>query len=102
MLIGITDKQTGHTYHICGGFPSASGKTNLAMMLAPDVLGDRDATDGGPLVLVEDFDPARIDASPAIAGDTLYLRGRSAHERPRVGHQRLHLSQPQAQARVGR
>ena len=41
MLIGIHDKQTGRTYHICGGFPSASGKTNLAMMLAPDALGDR-------------------------------------------------------------
>ena len=41
MLIGINDKQTGKTYHICGGFPSASGKTNLAMMLAPDALGDR-------------------------------------------------------------
>ena len=41
MLIGIHDKETGKTYHICGGFPSASGKTNLAMMLAPDSLGDR-------------------------------------------------------------
>ena len=41
MLIGITDKQTGRTWHICGGFPSASGKTNLAMMLAPDSLGER-------------------------------------------------------------
>ncbi|WP_181312062.1 phosphoenolpyruvate carboxykinase (GTP) [Nocardioides campestrisoli] len=41
MLIGITDNETGKTYHICGGFPSASGKTNLAMMLAPDALGDR-------------------------------------------------------------
>jgi phosphoenolpyruvate carboxykinase (GTP) len=41
MLIGIHDKETGKTSHICGGFPSASGKTNLAMMLAPDVLGDR-------------------------------------------------------------
>ncbi len=41
MLIGITDKQTGRTWHICGGFPSASGKTNLAMMLPPDGLGDR-------------------------------------------------------------
>jgi phosphoenolpyruvate carboxykinase (GTP) len=41
MLIGITDKQTGRRYHICGGFPSASGKTNLAMMLPPDDLGDR-------------------------------------------------------------
>src|SRR5215471_8769951 len=41
MLIGITNKQTGRTWHICGGFPSASGKTNLAMMLAPDSLGDQ-------------------------------------------------------------
>ena len=41
MLIGIEDRETGRTYHVCGGFPSASGKTNLAMMLAPDVLGDR-------------------------------------------------------------
>lgn len=41
MLIGIHDKQTDETYHICGGFPSASGKTNLAMMLPPDALGDR-------------------------------------------------------------
>ena len=41
MLLGITDKQTGRKYHICGGFPSASGKTNLAMTLAPDALGER-------------------------------------------------------------
>jgi phosphoenolpyruvate carboxykinase (GTP) len=41
MLIGIHDKHTGRTYHVCGGFPSASGKTNLAMMLPPDALGDR-------------------------------------------------------------
>ena len=41
MLLAITDKQTGRKYHICGGFPSASGKTNLAMTLAPDALGDR-------------------------------------------------------------
>lgn len=41
MLLGITDKETGRKYHICGGFPSASGKTNLAMTLPPDSLGDR-------------------------------------------------------------
>ena len=41
MLLGITDKDTGKRYHIAGGFPSASGKTNLAMTLAPDALGDR-------------------------------------------------------------
>ncbi len=45
MLIGITDKQTGKRYHICGGFPSASGKTNLAMTLAPDAMGDRYSVD---------------------------------------------------------
>src|SRR5687767_12931356 len=41
MLLGITDKETGKKYHICGGFPSASGKTNLPMTLAPDALVDR-------------------------------------------------------------
>src|ERR1700734_1414359 len=41
MLLSISDKVTGKKWHICGGFPSASGKTNLAMMLAPDALGDR-------------------------------------------------------------
>lgn len=41
MLIGIRDKKTGRAYHICGGMPSASGKTNLAMMLPPDALGER-------------------------------------------------------------
>lgn len=41
MLIGIHDKVTDRTRYVCGGFPSASGKTNLAMMLAPDALGHR-------------------------------------------------------------
>ena len=41
LLLGITDRQTGRKYHVCGGMPSASGKTNLAMTLAPDALGDR-------------------------------------------------------------
>ncbi|MFC5177109.1 phosphoenolpyruvate carboxykinase (GTP) [Nocardioides taihuensis] len=41
MLLGITDRETGRKYNVCGGFPSASGKTNLAMTLAPDALGDR-------------------------------------------------------------
>ena len=41
MLIGIRDRATNRTYHICGGMPSASGKTNLAMMLPPAALGER-------------------------------------------------------------
>lgn len=41
MLLGIVDTETGRRYHVCGGFPSASGKTNLAMTLPPDALGER-------------------------------------------------------------
>ncbi|GAA2826032.1 phosphoenolpyruvate carboxykinase (GTP) [Leucobacter komagatae] len=41
LLLGIRDLETGRTYHVCGGFPSASGKTNLAMTLPPDALGAR-------------------------------------------------------------
>ncbi|MCT2007599.1 phosphoenolpyruvate carboxykinase (GTP) [Micrococcus lylae] len=41
LLLGIRDLKTGATTHVCGGFPSASGKTNLAMTLPPDALGDR-------------------------------------------------------------
>ncbi len=41
MLISIHDRETGETRHICGGFPSASGKTNLAMMEPPAGLDDR-------------------------------------------------------------
>jgi phosphoenolpyruvate carboxykinase (GTP) len=41
LLLGITDKETGKKFHVVGGFPSASGKTNLSMTLAPDALGDR-------------------------------------------------------------
>jgi len=32
--LSIHDKETGKDYHICGGFPSASGKTNLAMAVS--------------------------------------------------------------------
>ena len=41
LLLGIHDRETGVTTHVCGGFPSASGKTNLAMTLSPNGLGDR-------------------------------------------------------------
>jgi len=41
MLLGIVDHATGERFHICGGFPSASGKTNLAMMLPPQGMEDR-------------------------------------------------------------
>jgi phosphoenolpyruvate carboxykinase (GTP) len=41
MLISIRDTIEGTTRYICGGFPSASGKTNLAMMRPPAAFGDR-------------------------------------------------------------
>jgi phosphoenolpyruvate carboxykinase (GTP) len=41
MLISIHDRETGETKQICGGFPSASGKTNLAMMVPPAGLNGR-------------------------------------------------------------
>lgn len=41
LLLGIVDLETGERRHVCGGFPSASGKTNLAMTLPPDALRDR-------------------------------------------------------------
>lgn len=41
MLLGIVDTETGKRYHVAGGFPSASGKTNLAMTLAPEAMGER-------------------------------------------------------------
>jgi len=41
LLLGIKDKETGEDFHVVGGFPSASGKTNLSMTLSPDALGER-------------------------------------------------------------
>lgn len=41
LLLSIVDRETGERCHICGGFPSASGKTNLAMTLPPEALSDR-------------------------------------------------------------
>lgn len=41
MLLGISDRLTGRTSYIAGGFPSASGKTNLAMLIPPPPLQDR-------------------------------------------------------------
>ena len=41
MLISIRDTVEETTRYICGGFPSASGKTNLAMMRPPDAFAGR-------------------------------------------------------------
>ena len=83
MLLGIEDKQTGRSYHICGGLPSASGKTNLAMMLAPDALGDRYNVH----FYGDDIAWLRVDPEDGrIYGDQPGVR----RLRRRQGHQRDH------------
>jgi phosphoenolpyruvate carboxykinase (GTP) len=41
MLIGIRDRESDTTAYVAGGFPSASGKTNLAMLVPPPPLDQR-------------------------------------------------------------
>lgn len=62
MLMAITDKSTGRRFHVAGGFPSASGKTNLAMTLPPEALGDRFRVDfyGDDIVWLRIGDDGRV------------------------------------------
>ncbi len=80
MLLGITDKETGKKYHVCGGFPSASGKTNLAMTLAPDAMGDRYHVD----FYGDDIAWLWVGEDGKVYGDEPRERGL----RRRQGHQR--------------
>lgn len=41
MIMGIEDRQRAQVRYLTGAFPSASGKTNLAMMMPPQVLNSR-------------------------------------------------------------
>ncbi len=97
MLLGITDKETGKKYHVCGGFPSASGKTNLAMTLAPDAMGDRYHVDfyGDDIAwLWVGDDGQRLRDEPGERR----LRRRQGHQRADQPH-RAGLHPPTAAAR---
>ena len=95
MLLGITDKVTGKKWHIAGGFPSASGKTNLAMTLSPDALGDRYYVEfyGDDIAWMWVGDDGRLyGMNPefgvfGVAKDTNEKTNPTAIESDRAGHQ---------------
>ena len=45
MLIGIRDRVTGRTYHVCGGMPPAAGNTNQARNRPPAARSHPDQVD---------------------------------------------------------
>ncbi len=67
LLIKVTNTETGREYHLTGAFPSACGKTNLAM-LQPTIPGWKIETIGDDIVWMRPGEDGRLYAINPEAG----------------------------------
>ena len=82
LLIKVTNTETGREYHLTGAFPSACGKTNLAM-LQPTIPGWKIETIGDDIVWMRPGEDGRLYAiTPRRA--SLVLRREPARPRTRL------------------
>ncbi|MGC5629348.1 phosphoenolpyruvate carboxykinase (GTP) [Georgenia sp. Z1344] len=67
LILKLTDERTGKAYHVTGAFPSATGKTNLAM-LQPTIPGWRVETVGDDIAWMRQGADGRLYAINPEAG----------------------------------